>query len=228
VNALTPLEPRLAIEVVHDFVCPWCYLGMRRLMLALARRPSLPTQVTWRPFLLNPDMPAGGLSQSEYAIRKYGGEERARRLYATITELGRSDGVAFRFDRMSRVPSSVDAHRLANWAAHHGMADAMVEALFAAHFTEGADLGCLSTLASLAGQIGLSRAEAAAVLRSRAEAETVHGENLRAHRRGISGVPCMVVGGEFAVSGAQEPDIFLRLLDVACVEHPAEAAACSQ
>lgn len=217
-NALTPLPARIAIEVVHDFVCPWCYLGVRRLLRALAQRPADWFEITWRPFLLNPDIPVGGLSRPDYAMRKYGGEDRARRLYASVTELGLQDGVAFRFDRMTHIPSSVDAHRLAGWAARSGAADAMVEALFAAQFSDGLDIADPSTLAELAASVGLNRTAALAFLRSRDGADIVHSDNLRAHRRGISGVPCFVFAGRLAVSGAQETEVFQRLLDVAALD----------
>ncbi len=217
-NAIAPPRSRPVIEVVHDFVCPWCYLGVRRLTRALASRPDRPFEIDWRPFLLNPDIPRQGLSRADYVVRKFGGEDRARRLYASVTELGLQDGVAFRFDRMTHVPSSVDAHRLAGWAARFGAADAVVEALFAAQFTEGLDIGDHAVLAAIAAGAGLDRAEALSVLRSREGPDMVHAENLRAHRRGISGVPCFVFPGRLAVSGAQETEVFQRLLDVSALE----------
>lgn len=217
-NALSPPGARQTIEVVHDFVCPWCYLGVRRLLRALAHRPADLFEINWRPFLLNPDIPPAGLSRADYIVRKYGGADRARRLYASVTELGLQDGIAFRFDRMTHIPSSVDAHRLAGWAASLGAGTAIVEALFAAQFTDGADIGDPAILAEIAASVGLDEADAAAFLRSREGAELVHSENLRAHRRGISGVPCFVFGGRFAVSGAQETEVFGRLLDVAALD----------
>ena len=220
-NALTPIGRRQTIEVVHDFVCPWCYLGQRRLLAALAQRPDVPFELVWRPFLLNPDIPREGVSRQDYVSRKYGGEDRARRLYASVTELGRHSGITFRFDRITRIPPSTDAHRLAGWAARFGLAAAMVEALFAAHFTAGADLGDLETLAGLAGLVGLDRAAASAFLHDDDGTVPVHADNLAAHRRGIGGVPCFVFGGRLAVSGAQESEVFQRLLDVAMSE-PAE------
>ncbi len=217
-NALAPPSSRPTIEVVHDFVCPWCYLGVRRLLRALASRPGQSFAIDWRPFLLNPDIPRQGLSRADYVVRKFGGEDRARRLYASVTELGRQDGVAFRFERMAHVPSSVDAHRLAGWAARFGAVNAVVEALFAAQFAEGLDIGDHAVLAAIAAGIGLDAAEALAYLRSSEGADLVHAENLRAHRRGISGVPCFVFPGRLAVSGAQEAEVFQRLLDVAALE----------
>ena len=224
-NALTPLRSRLAIEIVHDFVCPWCYLGVRRLLRALSERHAATSaaspglDITWRPFLLNPDMPRAGMSRFDYVVRKFGGEERARRLYAAVTQLGRGEGVDFRFERVIHIPSSVDAHRLVGWAQRFGRATEIVEALFAAHFSDGRDIGDLATLVAIAvGAGGLDELQTGAYLRSREGSDVVHGENLRAHRLGISGVPCFVIGERMAVSGAQEPEVFHRLLDIATIE----------
>jgi predicted DsbA family dithiol-disulfide isomerase len=218
VNILAPPKAKLAIEIVHDLVCPWCYLGVRRLSRTLARRPDLIAELSWRPFLLNPDMPQGGMPRTEYVVRKFGGEERARRLYASITELGRTENVHFRFDRIRRTPSSVDAHRLVRWAGRAGRASEIVEALFAAHFTDGRDIGDQAVLAAIATSCGLRQSQARAFLASDAEQDTVHADNLRAHRLGINGVPCLVVGGRHAIAGAQEPEVIERLLDVAALE----------
>jgi predicted DsbA family dithiol-disulfide isomerase len=218
VNILAPPKARLAIEVVHDLVCPWCYLGVRRLFRTLARRPDLLVEVAWRPFLLNPDMPRGGMSRTDYVLRKFGGEDRARRMYASITEIGRNEGVMFRFERIRRTPASIDAHRLVRWAAAFGRGNEVVEAIFAAHFTDGRDIGDTAVLTAIATSCGLRAASARAFLASNLEIDAVHADNLRAHRLGINGVPCFVVGGCHAIAGAQEPEVLERLLTVAAVE----------
>ena len=217
-NILAPPKARLTIEVVYDLVCPWCYLGTRRLLLTVRRRPDLIVDIVWRPFLLNPDMPRAGMARSDYVVRKFGGEDRARRLYASIAEVGQAEGLSFRFDRVRRTPSSIDAHRLARWAARFGRPDNVVEALFAAHFSDGRDLGDPSVLAAVALSCGLDPVAARVMLGSDAEADGVHADNLRAHRLGINGVPCFVIGGRHAIAGAQEPEVIERLLDVAAVE----------
>ena len=217
-NVLAPPRARIGIEVVHDLVCPWCYLGLRRLLRTLLRRPDLLTEIAWRPFLLNPDMPRAGLPRADYVVRKFGGEERARRLYASITTIGRLEGLQFRFDRIRRIPSSVDAHRLVGRAAACGRATEVAEALFAAHFTDGRDIGDIHVLTEVALACGLDGPATRDFLASDAETDTVHGDNLRAHRLGINGVPCFVVGGRHAIAGAQEPEVIERLLNVALVE----------
>jgi predicted DsbA family dithiol-disulfide isomerase len=218
VNVLAPSKARLSVEIVYDLICPWCYLGVRRLLRTLRRRPDLTFDLSWRSFLLNPDMPRTGMARSDYVIRKFGGEERANRLYASITDLGRREGVSFAFDRIRRTPSSVDAHRLVRHAARFGRADAMVEALFSVHFSEGYDIGDHSVLIAVASACGLSGAEVRSYLASDEDSDIVHADNLRAHRLGINGVPCFVIGGRHAIAGAQEPEVIERLLDVAAVD----------
>jgi len=218
VNILAPAKARLPIEVVHDLVCPWCYLGVRRLFRTMRRRPDLLFDLTWRPFLLNPDMPRAGMSRADYVVRKFGGEERARRLYASITEIGAAEGLQFRFDRIRRTPSSVDAHRLVRWAARYGRGREVVEAVFAAHFSDGHDIGDLTVLRAIGVSCGLDPLGLSAFLRGDEDVDTVHADNLRAHRLGINGVPCFVVAGQHAIAGAQEPEVIERLLDVAAVD----------
>jgi predicted DsbA family dithiol-disulfide isomerase len=218
VNLLTPAHARLQIEVVFDLVCPWCFLGVRRLRRMLRARPDVRADLIWRPFLLNPDLAPQGVPRQEYLVRKFGGEDRARRLHGTIAELGRAEGLEFRFDRIRRVPHSLDAHRLVRWAGRQGASDAMVEALFLAYFADGADIGDAAVLAAVAARQGLDGVAARRFLATAAEVEAVHADNLRAHRLGINGVPCFVVGGRHAIAGAQEAEVLERLLDVALVE----------
>ena len=216
-NLLAPPRARVAIEVVFDLVCPWCFLGSRRLRRMLRNRPDLAADILWRPFLLHPDLAPQGVPRQDYLARKFGGEERARRVHGTMAELGRAEGISFRFDRIRRVPHSLDAHRLVRWAGRFGAADPMVDALFETYFTAGADLGDPAVLAAVAAGQGLDPAAARRFLSSASEVEAVHADNLRAHRLGINGVPCFVIAGHHAIAGAQEPEVLERLLDVALV-----------
>ncbi len=217
----------LNIEVVHDLVCPWCYLGLRRLLRTLRRRADINADLVWRPFLLNPDMPSGGMARDDYVLRKFGGEERARRLYASIAEIGRAEGINFRFDRIGRTPSSIDAHRLVRWIGRQQrgpsnpssrLGTAVVEAIFQAHFTDGIDIGDPTALASIAGVLNFNPTDALTYLLGDADTDAVHADNLRAHRLGINGVPCFVIAGKHAIAGAQDTEVIERLLDVAIVE----------
>lgn len=214
-NILAPLPARLVIEVVHDFVCPWCYLGVKRLSLLLARRRDLNVEMVWRPFLLNPDMPRSGMTRSDYMIRKFGAEERGRRLYHSITELGASEGIEFNFAAIRRTPNSVDAHRLIRYAQAFGAADILVDQIFRAHFVEGLDIGAPATLVRLAALQGMDARATAHFLASSEGTEFVHAENLHAHRLGINGVPCFLIDGEHAIAGAQEVEVLERLIDLA-------------
>jgi len=217
VNSIVP-PSRFTIEVVHDLICPWCYLGVRRLFRTLRQRPDLRYELIWRPFLLNPDMPTAGMSRNDYVMRKFGSEERGRRLYSSIGEIGRSEGIEFRFDRIRRAPNSVNAHRLVRYAGRFGRAGPLVECLFEAHFVAGRDIGDLAVLIALAAEQGLEPNAVRRFLMSDEETEAVHADNLRAHRLGINGVPCFVISGRHAIAGAQEPDVLERLLDVAAIE----------
>lgn len=217
-NAITPAQRAVPVEVVFDLVCPWCYLGVARLMRMLEARREVPVAIEWRPFLLNPDIAPGGVPRQDYLVRKFGGEDRARRLHGTIAELGRSEGIPFRFDAIRRVPQTLDAHRLVRWAARQGSADRLVLSLFSAHFCEGRDIAHHDMLAALAGAAGLDPVAARSFLATGFDVDGVHAENLRAHRLGINGVPCFVMAGGHAIAGAQEPEVLERLLDVALVE----------
>jgi len=218
VNILAPPRARLQIEVVFDLVCPWCYLGTHRLRRTLRSRPDLLADISWRPFLLNPDIAPGGVSRQDYLLRKFGGEDRARRLHATIAEIGRAEGLRFAFDRIRRIPPSLDAHRLVRLADRQGLADAAVQRLFEAYFAEGQDIGDQGVLVGLGASLGMDAVGLRRSLAGLQETEAVHADNLRAHRLGINGVPCFVVQGRHAIAGAQEPEVLERLLDVAVIE----------
>ena len=218
---LADIRTRVALEVAFDLICPWCFLGTRRLARAIRRRSDLVADITWRPFLLNPDMPRAGMTRLDYVTRKFGSEERSRRLYGQIAELGSAEGVPFRFERIGRTPSSVDAHRLVRMAARggaSGLANELVDALFVAHFAEGRDIGDPRVLLSVGEAHGLEARAVRLMLAGHEMVDEVHSENLRAHRLGINGVPCFVVGERMAIAGAQEPEVIERLLDVAVLE----------
>jgi predicted DsbA family dithiol-disulfide isomerase len=208
----------LSIEVIYDLICPWCFIGTRRLMRALRRRPEYAVSIKWRPFLLNPDMPRGGMSRVDYLTRKFGAEDRARRLFTSITQLGRGEDILFRFDQIKRSPSSVDAHRLVGYASGFGRAEIVADAIFTAYFTDGLDIGSAEVLVRVAMQCGLDRREARDYLASGDGTDQVHGDNLRAHRLGINGAPCFVLGRRHAIAGAQEEEVLDRLLNVAALD----------
>lgn len=211
------------IDIVSDVICPWCFIGKRRLEKALALRPELPAELSWRPFQLNPDMPPGGMERSAYLAAKFGGSAHADRIYASVAEAGATVDIPFAFDRIRRTPNTRDAHRLIRWAGTQARADRMVEGLFRAYFIEGRDIGDHASLADIAGEAGLDAAEAKQWLDGPAEIEPVLAEDRGARRLGINAVPCFIFERQYAVSGAQEPEFFLPIFDL--VQNGGETAA---
>ncbi|OYY01320.1 MAG: disulfide bond formation protein DsbA [Acidocella sp. 35-58-6] len=190
-------------------------MGIQRLAFLLARRPDLSVDLMWRPFLLNPDMPRQGMSRTDYMVRKFGAEDRAKRLYASITEIAAAEGIVFNFGNIRRTPSSVDAHRLVRHIAPLGVATSLVHLIFRAHFIEGLDIGNTDILVAIAAAQGLDPYAIRTFLTSGEGIEFVHAENLHAHRLGINGVPCFLIDGDQAIAGAQEPEVLERLIDLA-------------
>ena len=213
---------KITVDIVSDTVCPWCYVGKRRFEEALARRPpDLEVYVGWRPFQLNPDMPPVGMDRKAYLAAKFGGDERAGQIYSAIREAGASTGLDFDFDRMARQPNTLDSHRLIDRAGRAagdsggrpGLQDAVVERLFRACFMEGRDIGDRETLVGLAADAGMDADETRAYLAGDEDAERIRQEDLMARQMGIQGVPCFIVNRQYAVSGAQEPAVFLKAFE---------------
>ena len=219
----------LSIDIVSDVVCPWCYIGKRRLEAALARRASsdAPVQVRWLAFQLNPDIPTGGVDRRSYLEQKFGGPERARQIYARIKTAGEEVGIAFDFDRIVRQPNTFDAHRLIAWAQDVDLdaSDALVERLFRAYFIEGVYIGDIDALARLAGDAGFDAAAARAWLASDAGRAAIQAEEQRARALGVSGVPFFVFNERLAVSGAQPPEVLLAAMEQASMPELESGAA---
>jgi len=201
------------LSVVSDAICPWCYVGKRRLEQAFALMEGAPRpRVTWRPFELNPQMPKTGIDRREYRMRKFGSWERSLQLDAQLVEVGKSVGITFRYDLMKRTPNTFDAHRLIWLAGPLGVQDAMVETLFRAYFSEGRDIGDANVLAELAAIAGVDRARADALLAGTEGSAEVAGEEEVAMRAGLSGVPTFVLDGRALFSGAQSPEMIAQAL----------------
>jgi predicted DsbA family dithiol-disulfide isomerase len=205
----------MRIDIIYDTVCPWCYIGKRRLEQALRLRPNVKATTRWRPFLLNPEMPPDGIDRTAYLINKFGSEARVRRTYGTIAEAGQSVEIDFAFERIGQTPNSVNSHRLVHFADSHGKADAAVEALFMTYFVNGQDIGNFDVLLKIGKNLGLDSDVLGTYLEGDTDVDMVHNENARAHRMGVNGVPSFVFEGEYAISGAQTPDILARVLDAA-------------
>ncbi|MEK9661040.1 MAG: DsbA family oxidoreductase [Alphaproteobacteria bacterium] len=206
------------IDVYFDTICPWCYIGKRRLERTLAARQMDNVDIRWRPYQLNPDMPRDGLDWQTYLSLKYGSPTRARQVYDTIARSGHCERIGFNFEAIRRTPNTLDSHRLVRYAARAGVATPLVETLFQAYFFRGEDIGDLGVLGRIARQHGLDGPAVDTWLTSDAETDEVRSEDIRARRMGIDGVPCFVIDGRFAISGAQEPEAFYPLLDLAAME----------
>jgi len=216
---------QIRVDVFSDTVCPWCWIGKRRLEKTLAARPDLDARVVWHAFQLNPDMPAAGMDRGEYLQTKFGGAERASAIYARIRDEGAKEGLPFDFDAIPRTPNTVDSHRLVRWAsARPGGQDPVVEGLFRAYFAEGADVGDHETLVAVAVRAGIDEAAARAFLSGDAERDAVTEEDFRARSAGISGVPCFIVDGKVAIPGAVESEVFLEVLEKHGIGAPAAGA----
>jgi predicted DsbA family dithiol-disulfide isomerase len=199
----------LSFEVISDVICPWCFIGKRRLEKAIAAHGE-PVKVQWHAFQLNPTMPKEGISRREYRIRKFGSWERSMQLDANIVATGKDEGIHFNFDRMERTPNTVDAHRLIWLADKDGVQDAVVEALFLAYFTEGRDISNKQTLLEVVAKAGLDRGKAEAVLKGDEGMEAIKEAGEQAQRLRVDSVPFFVVNGKITLSGAQQPDTFLE------------------
>jgi len=210
------------IDIYSDTVCPWCFIGKRRLERALAARDDIDVSIRWHAFQLNPDMPAAGMERERYLASKFGGPERAASVYATIARAGHAERIPFDFEAIPRMPNTIQSHRLVRYADRFGMQDAVVEALFKAFFFDGEDIGDDVTLLRIGSRVGLERDATAAFLAGDEERDTVVAEDLRARRMGINAVPFFVVNGDYAISGAQEPEAFFPLFDLASVGIAAE------
>lgn len=198
----------LTIEVISDAICPWCWVGKRRLDRALAAlAPTLSATVTWRPFVLNPDMPKAGLDRRAYRSRKFGSWQRSQALDAQVASAAKSDGLSFRHDRIERTPNTIDAHRLIWLADREGEQDAVIEGLFSAYFHEGRDVGASEVLAAVGSAGGLDPERVSAMLVSDEGLNEVTAELNRSVALGVSGVPTVLVNGRPLFSGALRSEL---------------------
>ncbi|MBN9523337.1 DsbA family oxidoreductase [bacterium] len=204
----------LAVDVISDVICPWCWVGKRRLEKAVAAVAGThEVVVRWHPFQLNPNIPPGGVERRAYRAAKFGSWERSLERDARLAAVGAEEGIDFAFEKVARTPNTLAAHRLIRLAGGHGVQDAVVEALFRAYFTEGRDVGDRGTLLDVAAGAGLGRDPAEAELDSEDGLRAIRAEEGEARRVGVGGVPFFVINGELALSGAQPPDAFLAAFD---------------
>jgi len=220
------MKTSLTVDVISDIVCPWCFIGKRKLEAALAELDTSESPpgvaVRWHPFQLNPDLPAKGLTRASYVEQKFGGAARAAAVYARVTIAGEAVGIPFRFDRIERQPNTFDGHRLIAWAQQQRDATALVERLFGAFFLEGRHIGERDELARIAAECGFAQRDALAMLETNAMREEVENESREALDVGVQGVPVFIFNGRIAVSGAQNPATLLEAIAAARRDADAE------
>jgi predicted DsbA family dithiol-disulfide isomerase len=209
------MEP-LTIEVVSDVVCPWCYIGKRRLEAALelyaqAKPDAPPPKVSFHPFQLNPDLPPEGMLRADYVARKWGGRPSSE-VYARVSGVGKSVGIDFEFDRIVRQPNTKAAHALIALAGELGVQPAVKEAMMRAYFIDGRDLTDIDTLVEVAERAGLDPKRARAHLADPDALRAIDGADLQARRIGVEGVPFFIFNRRYAVSGAQEAQALVEAM----------------
>jgi len=204
----------MQIDVISDTVCPWCFIGKRRLMRAMAMRPNIAFDVKWRPYRLDPTIPTGGMDRQAYMRAKFGDDPMAIvEMHKQIASEGAKDGIEFDFAAIKRRPDTLDSHRLIRWAEAAGVQDEVVERLFIAYFENGEDIGDVRVLADIADLCGMDGVEVAQMLETDADAALVERDDQIAHEMGVTGVPAMIFGGKLAVSGARDAEMLAVVID---------------
>jgi predicted DsbA family dithiol-disulfide isomerase len=208
------MASKLKIDFVSDVSCPWCVVGLKSLEQALERvGDSIPTELHFQPFELNPQMAPEGEDTNEHLARKYGSTpEQAAANRENIRARGAELGFTFRMDKRHRIYNTFDAHRLLHWAELEGKQHALKQALFDAYFTEGEDPSSHALLVRVAGQVGLDATQAQAILESDTYADDVRERERFYTDNGIHSVPAIIINDRHLISGGQPPEVFERAL----------------
>ncbi|WP_420961774.1 DsbA family oxidoreductase [Brucella sp. IR073] len=203
------MNRQITIDVVSDVVCPWCYLGRKRLERALALLPDLDVTVRWRPFQLDPSIPPAGKDRKAYMKDKFGNQSRIDEIHDQLIKLGEEDGIEFDFDAIEVMPNTLDAHRVIQWAsqAGPGTQDLVVGKLFSFYFEQGLNIGDHEVLVDAASACGMDGQIVASLLSTDADRESVKQEIETAHRIGVRGVPCFIIEQKYALMGAQTAEV---------------------
>lgn len=195
----------LRIDVVSDVICPWCFLGKRRLDKALAMVPEVNAEVIFRPFFLDPTIPPDGMDRRAYMVAKFG-EERLKTIHDPLIAAGREDGVPYEFGKITRTPNTLNAHRLLRWAQPAGVQASVAEALFMAYWHYGQDVGDPEVLKTIAVINGFKAEQVEELLASTKDVDAVMAEVAQAQEIGVTGVPTFILGSKYGVVGAQSAD----------------------
>ena len=205
----------MQIDIVSDTVCPWCFIGKRRIERAMALRPDVSFDVFWRPYRLDPTIPREGVDRRAYLKAKFGDTPRSSAMGDAIRSEGAGEGIEFAFDKIAKSPNTLDSHRLVRWSASAGVQDEVVERLFRAYFIEGKDIGDAAVLATIAADAGMDGELVASLIASDADLESVEREAGLANEMGITGVPTFIFDSKLMISGAREAELLVRVIDKA-------------
>jgi len=210
--AMAETAKPLRIDVVSDVVCPWCFIGKRRLEKAAALTPDIPLDIYYHPYFLNDWIPREGMTREEYLTKKFGSVDAYRGMATRVAEAAAQEGLTYAVDKIARQPNTLDSHRLIHWAGLQGKGPEMKQRMMDLYFTEGADLTDREVLVRAAGEVGLDADEVRARLATEEDvAETTQAANA-AKEAGISGVPTFIIDGRYAVSGAQPPEALAQVI----------------
>lgn len=205
-------SPPLTIDVVSDVMCPWCFIGKRRLETALRSVPQLNVDVRWHPFQLDATLPKSGKDRQQYLDDKFGGKENADAVYSRIKETGAEEGIDFAFDKIKLSPNTLDSHRLILWSRSDNVQNDVVERLFKAYFLDGEDLTNAATLVRISEEAGMQSDLVEQLLETETDLDKTEAQITRASESGISGVPCFIIDGRFVLAGAEKPETIAAAL----------------
>jgi len=220
---MSTLKP-LKIDIVSDVVCPWCYIGKKRIEDALALASDVPVEVHWRPFFLNNWVPREGISRDEYLTAKFGSPEAYKGIAGRVVDAASEEGLSYHPELVKRQPNTIDCHRLIHWAEAIGKAAEMKQRLMELYFRDGGDLTDVNTLVQAASDVGLDADDVRKRLATDEDVDLISGQAQEASDKGISGVPTFVFAQKYAVSGAQAADLLARAIRQVSAEVNAQAA----
>jgi predicted DsbA family dithiol-disulfide isomerase len=220
VRTLKPLQ----IDIVSDVVCPWCYIGKRRIEDALALAADVPVEVRWRPFFLNSWIPREGIGRDEYLTAKFGSVEAYKGIAGRVVTAAGEEGLVYRPDQVKRQPNTIDCHRLIHWAEAQGKSADMKQRLMELYFRDGGDLTDINVLVEAAADCGLDADDVRRRLATDEDVARISAQAQEAADKGISGVPTYVFAGKYAVSGAQPAEQLARAIHQVSAEVNAQAA----
>lgn len=200
------------LDILSDPICPWCYIAKHQLDTALREAGGKPFAITWHPFQLNPDMPPEGMDRRAYLEAKFGGQEGTLKVYGEIARHAEAVGVEIDFAAMRRTPNTLDAHRLIHWAGIEHDQNAVVDALFAAYFRQGRDIGDPEVLVEIAEEAGMDGEMVRRLQASDADRDAIRARDSEARDMGVSAVPTFIVANQHVVPGAQPPELWARVI----------------